>query len=53
MDVDFCTHLKHSDNGQLEQTGHYKNGKKNGLWKFSYGIKILDRFETYKDGELI
>ena len=43
------------DNGQIAEIGLYKNGKKDGLWKWYYYSpkNEIRREQTFKDGKLI
>ena len=43
------------DNGQIEEIGLYKNGKKDGLWNWYYYSpkNEIQREQTFKDGKLI
>ena len=41
------------DNGQLGRRGNYKNGNKDGIWKYYDNGGSLTLTEVYKEGELI
>lgn len=43
-------HKTYHDNGQLEEEGHYVNGKEEGLWKGYYENGQLEYIENYKNG---
>ena len=45
-------YFSYYENGKLQSTGGYANGKKNGEWKYYDDKGKLTKLETYANGEL-
>ena len=49
---DSCNRIRLTANGQLKKTGLYKDGQKEGQWKYFYDTGQLGKRENYKNGLL-